>query len=136
MIYRALEKDWTLAFPFSVKRALEEKYQRGFYGIVKMITPKVIAGMDLADLKADPHAMLEVMGDVRESVLVDMLEAGTEGMDAETAIAAYEELTLGGTFPLILEAVNGEQAEAPGGVQDDASRPAKAKKTQTKKPNG
>lgn len=136
MIYRALGKDWTLAFPFSARRALEEKYGKGFYGICKMITPKAVAGMDLADLQSAPDAMLEMFGNIRIGVLVDMLQAGTEGLDEETAIKIFEELKLINMVSMILSEINGDQAAARE-VEDDASRPSNMKKKiQTKKPNG
>lgn len=137
MIYRALGKDWRLAFPFSARRALEEKHGKGFYGICKMITPKVVAGMDLADLQSAPDAMLEMFGNIRIGVLVDMLQAGTEGLDEETAIKIFEELKLINTVSMILGEINKDQQAASAEVEDDASRPSNMKKkTQTKKPNG
>jgi len=122
MRYEALGKSWELAFPFRVQRALEERYNKGFYGVCKLITPKV--GGDI-NLNADPASLLEILGDVRVGVIVDMLEYGTEGMTAEQAEAAFEEMGLVPSFTLIFQAINPE-------VEEDAPRPT-AEKPKTRK---
>lgn len=127
MKYDALGKSWDLSFPFSVQRDLEEKYGKGFYGICRMIAPNVKADVDL---ERDPTELLNVIGDVRVGVLVDMLQAGTKGMDEETAIEVYEDLGLVPTFTLIFRAINPSEE-----VEEDAPRPPK-KKTRTKKRAG
>ena len=77
MRYEALGEEWELAFPFKVQRELEERYNKGFYGIARMVAPNISGDIDL---DKDPVKLLDAIGDVRVGVLVDMLAAGTEGM--------------------------------------------------------
>ena len=129
MRYEALGEEWELAFPFKVQRELEERYNKGFYGIARMVAPNISGDIDL---DKDPVKLLDAIGDVRVGVLVDMLAAGTEGMTQEQAEEAYEEMSLVGAFTLIFRAINPE-------VEDDAATPPRVKpkkKTPTKKRAG
>lgn len=126
MRYEALGQSWEIAFPFRVQRALEERYDKGFFGICKMIAPAMSGDVDFNN----PAGVLDVIGEVRVGVLVDMIEAGTEGMTAEQAVKAYEEMGLVPAFSLIFQAINP-------GVEEDAPRPTVTKKkTPTKKRAG
>ena len=129
MRYEALGEEWELAFPFKVQRELEERYNKGFYGIARVVAPNISGDIDL---DKDPVKLLDAIGDVRVGVLVDMLAAGTEGMTQEQAEEAYEEMSLVGAFTLIFRAINPE-------VEDDAANPPRVKpkkKTPTKKRAG
>ena len=112
-MFTALGQEWTCEFPFSAKRALEEKYNKGFFGVIRLIMPST--NMDMADFENEPQKVLDALGDVRLGVIVDFLTAGT-GMTT--------------CLGVIFKAAFGDK-EA---VKDDAA-PLKPK-TPTKKRNG
>ena len=126
-MFTALGQEWTCEFPFSAKRALEEKYDKGFFGVIRLIMPST--NMDMADFENEPQKVLDALGDVRLGVIVDFLTAGT-GMTDEQAADALDELSIPACLGIIFKAAFGDK-EA---VKDDAA-PLKPK-TPTKKRNG
>ena len=126
-MFTALGQEWTCEFPFSAKRALEEKYNKGFFGVIRLIMPST--NMDMADFENEPQKVLDALGDVRLGVIVDFLTAGT-GMTDEQGEQALDELGIPTCLGVIFKAAFGEK-EA---VKDDAA-PLKPK-TPTKKRNG
>ena len=127
MRYQALGREWRIAFPFAVRREVEERYGKGWFGVCRMAVP---VGLLTAELdKLDELAVLDLVGEVRESVLVDLLRFGTEGMSEEQAVEAYGEMGMFGAIRTIFTAINGGEGEA----GNEAEAPLPAKKPQTKK---
>lgn len=120
-MFAALEKEWEISFPFAIQRKLEEKYSKGFYGVVQMIIPK---GLSVDDLQSNEAAVLEAIGNVRVGVLVDCLQYGT-GMSAEEAEQAFDELGLAGTLEVVIPAITGAGAKA---VQSEVGNSPKTRK--------
>ena len=126
-MFTALGQDWTCEFPFNAKRALEEKYNKGFFGVLRLIMPS--GNMDMAAFDNEPQKILEALGDVRLGVIADLLTAGT-GMTEEQAEKAIDELGVVSCLGIVLKAAFGEQEV----VESDA--PPLKPKTPTKKRNG
>lgn len=127
MRYSALNREWRILFPFAVRREIEERYGKGWYGVCRMAVP---VGLLTADLdKIDEMAVLDLVGEVREGVLVDLLRYGTEGMTEEQAVEAYGELGMFGAIRTIFTAINQGEGEA----GDEATAPLPPTKGATKK---
>ena len=66
MRYEALGEEWELAFPFKVQRELEERYNKGFYGIARMVAPNISGDIDL---DKDPVKLLDAIGELLEDTM-------------------------------------------------------------------
>lgn len=123
-------KDWPLSFPFAVQRAAEDRFQKGWLGVLRMVMPM---GVTQDDLK-DPVKAIEALENIRVGVLVGLIALGT-GMAEEEAERAYQSLGLAVCIAAVLNAVNGEAAPATPAAEAGANapaRPPKKKATRTR----
>lgn len=133
MRYEALNKEWELSFPFSVRVALEEHFNKGWLGVYKMITP---LQFDSDDLK-NSDVVMSAMENVREGALLQMLRYGSQSLDnipmseAEAGLV-YEELGFAQIFPMVHKVIQAANAK-PGGAADNLGNAPKAKRPRRKK---